>query len=123
MKQYYRLQEISAILDVSEATLRWWEKKLENFNPHKTASGRRRYTQTDVEICQLVKKLREDKGMTLKYIDQEIKKYRKYPPRNYYVCNTIDNAIKLLNDAQSYCRDAHAIDRIETVKMWLIYNK
>lgn len=123
MKQYYKLREIAAILDISEATLRWWEKNLENFNPNKTKSGRRRYTQTDVEICQLIKKLREDKGMTLKYIDKELRKYRKYSPRNYYTCLSTDKAIKLLDDAKGYCENDHAIDRIESVKQWLIYNR
>lgn len=118
-KSYYKIGEVSAMLDIPISTLRFWEDTFEQLDPFRTPGGTRKYRQEDVEMCKLIKHLLRDKGYSLEYAKKELADYRKYPPRKPFSCKSIDDALRLLSEAKSRCEDAHAVARIEAVEGWI----
>lgn len=118
-KSYYKIGEVSAMLDVPISTLRFWEDTFEQLDPFRTPGGMRKYRPEDVEVCKLIKHLLRDKGYSLEYAKKELADYRKYPPRHPFSCKSAGDAIRLLSEAKSRCEDAHAVARIEAVEGWI----
>ena len=114
-KSYYKIGEVSAMLDVPVSTLRFWEDTFEQLDPFRTPGGTRKYRPEDVEVCKLIKHLLRDKGYSLEYAKKALADYRRYPPRHPFSCKSVDDALRLLSEAKSRCEDAHAVARIEAV--------
>lgn len=119
-KSYYKIGEVSVMLDVPISTLRFWEDSFEQLDPFRTPGGTRKYRPEDVEVCKLIKHLLRDKGYSLEYAKKELANFRKYPPRKPFVCKSADDALRLLSEAKSRCgEDAHAVARVEAVEGWI----
>lgn len=119
-KSYYKIGEVSVMLDVPISTLRFWEDTFEQLEPFRTPGGMRKYRPEDVEMCRLIKHLLRDKGYSLEYAKKELANFRKYPPRKPFVCKSADDALRLLSEAKSRCgEDAHAVARVEAVEGWI----
>lgn len=119
-KSYYKIGEVSVMLDVPISTLRFWEDSFEQLDPLRTPGGTRKYRPEDVEVCKLIKHLLRDKGYSLEYAKKELANFRKYPPRKPFVCKSADDALRLLSEAKSRCgEDAHAVARVEAVEGWI----
>lgn len=119
-KSYYKIGEVSALLNIPISTLRFWEDTFEQLNPFRTPGGMRKYRPEDVEMCRLIKHLLRDKGYSLEYAKKELANFRKYPPRKPFVCKSADDALRLLSEAKSRCgEDAHAVARVEAVEGWI----
>lgn len=118
-KSYYKIGEVSAMLDVPVSTLRFWEDTFGQLNPFRTPGGMRKYRPEDVEVCKLIKHLLRDKGYSLEYAKKELANYRKYPPRKPFSCKSVEDALRLLSEVKSRCEDAHAVARIEAVEGWI----
>lgn len=118
-KSYYKIGEVSAMLDVPVPTLRYWEREFEQLDPFRTPGGTRKYRPEDVEMCKLIKHLLRDKGLSLEYTKKQLADYRKYPPRHPFSCKSVDDALRLLSEAKSRCEDAHTEARIEAVEGWI----
>lgn len=119
-KSYYKIGEVSAMLDVPVSTLRFWEDSFEQLEPFRTPGGMRKYRPEDVEMCRLIKHLLRIKGYSLEYAKKELANFRKYPPRKPFVCKSADDALRLLSEAKSRCgEDAHAVARVEAVEGWI----
>jgi DNA-binding transcriptional MerR regulator len=59
---YYSISEVAQILDEETYVLRYWEKEFPQVSPKKNKSGKRVYSDSDISILKIVKKLlREDK--------------------------------------------------------------
>lgn len=119
-KSYYKIGEVSAMLDIPISTLRFWEDTFEQLDPFRTPGGMRKYRPEDVEMCKLIKHLLRDKGLSLEYAKKELADYRKYPPRHSFSCKNVDDALRLLSEAKGRCEDAHAEARIEAVEGWIV---
>lgn len=118
-KSYYKIGEVSEMLDVPISTLRFWEDTFEQLEPFRTPGGTRKYRTEDVEMCKLIKHLLRDKGYSLEYAKRELADYRKYPPRHPFSCKGVDDALRLLSETKSRCENAHTIARIEAVEGWI----
>ena len=118
-KTYYRIREVSAMLDIPHSTLRFWEDAFPQLEPDRTPKGQRRYKPEDVEICKLIKHLLRDKGLSLEYAKKAMEAYRKCAPRNAFVCKSPEDAINLLADARKMAQSEHAEARIEAVMGWI----
>lgn len=118
-KSYYKIGEVSAMLDVPVSTLRFWEDTFEQLDPFRTPGGTRKYRPEDVEMCRMIKHLLREKGYSIEYAKKALADYRRYPPRHPFVCKSADDALRLLSEAKSRCEDAHAVARIEAVEGWI----
>lgn len=118
-KSYYKIGEVSAMLNIPISTLRFWEDSFEQLDPFRTPKGTRKYRPEDIEVCRQIKHLLRDKGLSVEFAKKELDNYRKYPPRHPLSCKSIDDALRLLLEAKSRCEDAHAEARIDAVMGWL----
>lgn len=118
-KKIYRIREVSQLLDVPNSTLRYWEDCFDILTPTRTASGQRRYTGKDIEVCRVIIHLLRDKGLSVDYANKELAKYRKYPPHHTPICKSVKSAIKLLTQVRDRTEDTHIIAKIESVISFL----
>lgn len=61
-KLYYSISEVSKMVELEPYVLRYWEREFEQLRPQKNRAGNRIYTEKDIEIIKLIKRLtREDR--------------------------------------------------------------
>lgn len=65
-KLYYSISEISKIVDEETHILRYWEKEFDQLAPRKNRAGNRIYSQYDLELIQIIKKLIREEKLSLK---------------------------------------------------------
>lgn len=56
-KVYFRIGEVSRLIDVPEHTIRYWEEEFRQVKPEKTRSGQRLYRRRDIELLAQIKQL------------------------------------------------------------------
>lgn len=64
-KLYYTIAEISQELEISQPTLRFWEREFASLRPYRTSKGLRKYTKQDIEFLKRLIFLTKDCGYTL----------------------------------------------------------
>ena len=64
-KAYYRIGEVSKLLQVEPYVIRFWETEFKSVKPVRAASGHRLYRKKDVEALILIKKLLYEKRFTI----------------------------------------------------------
>jgi len=61
-KLYYSISEVSRMLGLEQYVLRYWETEFEQLRPQKNRAGNRVYTEKDIEVVRMIKRLtREDR--------------------------------------------------------------
>ena len=60
------ISEVSALLNVPQHVLRFWESKFSNLRPLKRSGGRRYYRPDDVAVLQRIRQLLYVDGFTIK---------------------------------------------------------
>ena len=119
-KLFYTVTETSELLAVSASTLRYWEEVFPMFKPNRLPSGRRRFTQADVDMATRIKELLYVKGLKIENAVEVMNKtYRKSRPRILRKCQTPQDAIVLLDEVKAITEDAHALAKIEAVIKFL----
>src|SRR6201986_2487600 len=64
-KLYYTMGEVSAMFDVNQSLLRYYEKEFDILQPKKNKKGNRFFTAEDVENIKVILHLIRDKKFTL----------------------------------------------------------
>ena len=64
-KLYFRIGEVSSILQVEPYVLRYWESEFPQLTPKKSGSGHRLYRRKDVEMALELKRLLYEKRFTI----------------------------------------------------------
>ncbi|MGH9470333.1 MAG: MerR family transcriptional regulator [Terriglobia bacterium] len=81
-KVYFRIGEVSRLLQTKPYVLRYWESEFPMLRPSKTRSGHRLYRRKDVETIFEIKRLLYEKGFTIEGARRELTAARKSPPSN-----------------------------------------
>ena len=76
-KKFYKIGEISKILDLPCSTLRFWEKELSILHPMRNAKNTRYYTLEDLEHLKMIHFLVKERGLKLAAAEKQIKKNRR----------------------------------------------
>jgi DNA-binding transcriptional MerR regulator len=63
-KLFYAIGEVAKLYNVSESTLRTWEKQFTKLKPKRSAKGVRLYTKQDLEVVASIVKSRENHTIT-----------------------------------------------------------
>ena len=101
---YLTISKTSEKLDVLPHVLRFWEKKFLLLNPKKSESGRRYYSNSDIDILFLIKDLLYNQGFTIKgAINYMNLKYDKNNTENniptYFISKTdLNEPIRLIKE-------------------------
>lgn len=72
-KKYYRIREVSELLDVPMSTLRFWETSFSQLKPKRNDKGTRYYTPQDVDTLRQIKYLLHDRGLKIDAAKQQMK--------------------------------------------------
>lgn len=61
-KLYYSIKEVGELFDEEQHILRYWEREFDILRPQKNRAGNRVYTERDIRILRVIKKLlRQDR--------------------------------------------------------------
>ncbi len=74
-KLYYSISEVSRITDLEQYVLRYWETEFELLKPAKNSSGNRIYTNKDIKLILLIKKLLKEEKYTIEGAKKILKNY------------------------------------------------
>ena len=72
-KQYFRIGEVSRILDIPAYVLRFWETEFPRIKPRRTPSGQRLYHRDNLSHIFKIKTLLYDHKFTIKGARQHLK--------------------------------------------------
>ncbi len=64
-KLFYKIGEVSRIVDLPSHVIRFWEHEFSKIRPHRTPSGQRLFTQRNIEIILKIKHLLYDQKYTI----------------------------------------------------------
>ena len=76
---YYSISEVAQILDEETYVLRYWEKEFPQVSPKKNKSGKRIYSDSDIAILKIVKKLLRDDKLSILGAKEQIAKFNFEP--------------------------------------------
>lgn len=65
-KIYFSIGEVSAMTDIPQHVLRYWEEVFPTLSPPKRRNGSRAYRQQDIEKVRLIKRLLYSEGYTIR---------------------------------------------------------
>jgi DNA-binding transcriptional MerR regulator len=74
-KLYYSISEVSRITDLEQYVLRYWETEFEQLKPAKNSSGNRIYTNKDIKLILLIKKLLKEEKYTIEGAKKILRNY------------------------------------------------
>jgi DNA-binding transcriptional MerR regulator len=77
-KLYYSISEVSRITDLEQYVLRYWETEFEQLKPAKNSSGNRIYTNKDIKLILLIKKLLKEEKYTIEGAKKILKNVNLY---------------------------------------------
>ncbi len=72
-KEYYSIGEVAALLEIPTYVLRFWETEFEELKPDKNYKGHRYYSNKDVEIARIIKRLMHEEMYTLEGARKKIR--------------------------------------------------
>ena len=78
-KLYFRIGEVSKLLDLPPYVLRFWETEFPQLKPGKGGTGQRLYRRRDVETLAEIRRLLYDEGYTIPRARQPLKYEAKRP--------------------------------------------
>jgi len=86
-KRYFTIGEVSALCDVKQHVLRYWENEFDNLNPVKRRGNRRYYQRNDVMMIRQIRSLLYDHGYTINGARQKLNGHveEKEASRSYQV--------------------------------------
>ena len=75
-KNYFRIGEVSRILDVQPYVIRYWESEFRSVRPIRTRSDQRLYRRRDVEELAAIKKLLYEERFTINGARKQLQQRR-----------------------------------------------
>lgn len=95
-KMYYTMGEVSAMFEVNQSLLRFYEKEFDILQPKKNKKGNRYFTPEDVENLKIIFHLIRDKGYTLAGAKDHLKNNIGQSKDNQSIIDTLLNVKKFL---------------------------
>lgn len=74
LKQYYSIGEVAEMFNLSETTLRFWEKEFPQIIPYKSGRNIRRYTTKEIDQIRVINNLVKVRGLKLSAAREALKK-------------------------------------------------
>jgi DNA-binding transcriptional MerR regulator len=95
-KMYYTMGEVSAMFDVNQSLIRFYEKEFDVLQPKKNKKGNRYFTPEDLENFKIIFHLIRDKGYTLNGAKDHLKNNMGDTRENQRVIDSLENIKKFL---------------------------
>ncbi|MDE6196410.1 MAG: MerR family transcriptional regulator [Muribaculaceae bacterium] len=97
-KMFYRIGDVSIMLDLPQSTIRFWEKEFSELRPRRNGGGIRRYTPADVEQLRIIRFLIREKGLTIEGAREHLRRNRRDLERKHEVIGRLKNIRRRLTD-------------------------
>lgn len=94
-KKFYKIKDVSEILNVPQTTLRYWEKEFPEFAPKRTPKNIRIYTPDNIQTLRIIHYLLKVKGLKTAAAKEQIRINRKNVERRIEI---IDRLTDLRNE-------------------------
>ena len=72
--KYYRIGEVAKLAGLPAYTLRYWEQEFAELRPRKGRTGRRLYSEDDIETVRRIQNLLHEQGYTIRGAREILKK-------------------------------------------------
>ncbi|MCM1369857.1 MAG: MerR family transcriptional regulator [Candidatus Amulumruptor caecigallinarius] len=117
-KQYYRLSEVSTMLNVPSSTINYWVYTFDELDPPTTKGGHRRYRPEDIELIKQIKVMMHDKGMQIEGAKRQLR--HSQAPYRGFKCKSKDDALELLHTIEASVQDnPKTMAMVEAVRKWM----
>ncbi|MBO4805137.1 MAG: MerR family transcriptional regulator [Paludibacteraceae bacterium] len=90
-KLYYKIGEVAEILEVTQSTLRYWEKEFPQAMPKKNNAGTRLYTEETLNELRVIKYLLKDKSLKIEGVRLKLKENKTGTAHNYEIIEKLKN--------------------------------
>ena len=117
-KSFYKISEVSRLLDVPEHTLRYWEQEFDELSPARVCN-QRRYGRKDIEVLRRIMDLLYNRKYRIEAAKEYLHGYRKHKPRKMPKCKSKSDAENLLLEVMQMTDNEHILVRIESVESWI----
>ncbi|MGI4021027.1 MAG: MerR family transcriptional regulator [Janthinobacterium lividum] len=95
-KMYYTMGEVSAMFEVNQSMIRFYEKEFDILQPKKNKKGNRLFTPEDVENLKIIFNLINERGFTLQGAREYLKNNGDNVKENQQVVTALENLKKFL---------------------------
>lgn len=89
-KKYYKIKEVSEMLDIPISTLHFWERQFTILSPRRSRGNDRLYTTDDIEKIKMVHYLVKVRGMKLAAAQEQILHNRKNVSKRQEVAERLE---------------------------------
>lgn len=96
-KRYYKIKEVSELLNVNQSTLRFWESEFPEIKPMRSETNRRYYTPSDIETLRIIKFLLKDKGLKIESAKEQLHLNRHNVTKRMKIIDDLINVKEELN--------------------------
>ncbi|MDR0988940.1 MAG: MerR family transcriptional regulator [Prevotellaceae bacterium] len=83
LKKYYSIGEVAHLFNLTEPTLRYWEREFPQLAPKRGGRSVRFYTKEDIDLIGLIHHLVKEQGMTIAGARMRLKDRREETERLY----------------------------------------
>lgn len=73
INKFYKIGEVSKMLDLPASTLRYWEKQFKQLKPVKSTGGQRFYTSEHIDLLEQLKDMLHSERYTIEGTKQRLK--------------------------------------------------
>jgi DNA-binding transcriptional MerR regulator len=117
-KLYYSISEVSRLTELEQYVLRYWESEFEQLRPAKNLSGNRIYTNKEIKLILLIKKLLREEKYTIEGARKLLKNHAiKEEEEDKRVTNdeaVTKNAIGRHSELKLFSSDDHSTNSPDT---------
>ncbi|MDR0961919.1 MAG: MerR family transcriptional regulator [Mediterranea sp.] len=99
-KLYYYIGEVAEMLDVSETTLRYWERMFPELQPRRSGRGVRHYSKADINTIRMIHYLVKERGMTVAGAIRQLKTNKEAVVHTFEVLQRLETVRTELLDMQ-----------------------
>lgn len=115
LKLYYSIHEVAQMLNVTETSLRFWEKEFPQLKPKRAGRSVRQYTKEDIELLKQIYHLVKERGMTLSGARRRMETGKDETERNVELLDRLKAVRKELVEMRN-ALDAFTYEQVEELK-------
>ena len=106
-KKYYKIKEVSEMLELPASTLRFWESQFTILKPKRNDGGTRFYTPSDIETLKMIRYLIKDKGLKIGAAQEAVR-------RNHSGISRRQRTVETLKEARDKLQ--HLLDALNRLR-------
>lgn len=109
-KVFFSIGEVSAMVDISPPTIRYWESCFDELKPAKSSKGTRMYNHDDIETIRLINYLVNERGLTTKGVRLKLKNSKQKTLETWEIVKQLQKIKKELNNILEELEESYGSD-------------